>query len=70
MFAQWKMEKDNFMENFMYFFLLVYPTANPKKIYKFWEKQKVLKEYPKPEEKELEAMVLRLKSEIRLSIGL
>lgn len=58
------MNKFDFMENLIYLFMLVHPATTADRIYNYWEKDKVLQEYPKPKKAELHAVVTRIKAEI------
>lgn len=50
--------------NILYLFVMIHPVVNPEKVYKHWERDKVLREYPKPEKERF----LRIIKEIRLEI--
>lgn len=52
------------MENLVYLYVLMNPKTSSEKIYSFWERSKIFREYEKPEKTTLNAWVIEIKQEL------
>lgn len=52
------------MENLIYFYILNNPTTSARKIYSFWRKSKIFREYEPPQPEILSNVVKEIKQEL------
>lgn len=53
------------IRNLVYFFFLTNPTITAGMMYVYWDKNKVLKEYPRPEFPVLEKLLSELREHVK-----